>query len=181
MSEGPLISCSWFYDALFIIRKASPEGYLFQPSGVIKGRKVEVCEGRGKSFINYCKGPFIEMLRRNTPLWQYHLHVNSVKGYSKMTGRPPFLPSYSHEADIWKGYNFSMEDTRKGYLLSKIVYLRIRIRDWTSGRSLSEALLSSLPHILCHLVWLSRAFFATAPGKGLTNEITLEITSVADE
>ena len=60
-----------------------------------------------------------------------------------MTGRPPFLPIYSHEADIWKGYNFSMEDTRKGYLLSKIVY--IRIRDWTSGRSLSanKVLLSS--------------------------------------
>ena len=49
-----------------------------------------------------------------------------------MTGRPPFLPIYSQEADI-KG---TMEDTRKGYLLSKIVYLRVR--DWTSGRTLSE-------------------------------------------
>ena len=29
-----------------------------------------------------------------------------------------------------------MEDTRKGYLLLKIVY--IRVRDWTSGRRLSE-------------------------------------------
>ena len=47
-----------------------------------------------------------------------------------MTGRPPFLPIYSHEADIWKGYNFSMEDIRKGYLLLKVVY--IRVRDWTS-------------------------------------------------
>ena len=36
-----------------------------------------------------------------------------------MSGRPPFLPIYSHE---------SMEDTRKGYLLSKMVY--IRDRDW---------------------------------------------------
>ena len=36
----------------------------------------------------------------------------------------------------YKGYNFLMEDTRKGYLLSKIVCLRVR--DWTSGRSLSE-------------------------------------------
>ena len=37
MSEGPLISCSRFHDALFIVRKASPEGYLFQASGVSKG------------------------------------------------------------------------------------------------------------------------------------------------
>ena len=42
-----------------------------------------------------------------------------------MTGRPPFLPLYSQEEDIWEGYNFLMEDTRKGYLLSKIVYLRV--------------------------------------------------------
>ena len=49
---------------------------------------------------------------------------------------PPFLPIYSHEAGIRKGagYNFSMEDTRKGYLLSKIVYLRVRY--WTSGRTM---------------------------------------------
>ena len=40
MSEGPLISCSWFHDALFIVRKASSEGYLFQASGVTKGRKI---------------------------------------------------------------------------------------------------------------------------------------------
>ena len=32
-----------------------------------------------------------------------------------MTGRPPFLAIYSHEADMWKGYNFLMEDTRTGY------------------------------------------------------------------
>ena len=40
MSEGPLISCSWFHDALFTVLKASPEGYLFQASGVTKGRKI---------------------------------------------------------------------------------------------------------------------------------------------
>ena len=40
MSEGPLISCSRFHDALFIVRKASPEGYLFQASGVTKGTKI---------------------------------------------------------------------------------------------------------------------------------------------
>ena len=114
-SDGPLISCSWFHDALLIIRKASPEGCLFQASGVIKGRKTTSCSMWRKRKI---------------------LHVNSVKGYSKMTGRPPFLPIYSHEADLWKGCNFSMEDTRKGYLLSNIVYLRVRA--WTSGRSLSK-------------------------------------------
>ena len=40
-----------FHDALFIIRKA----------------QVEVCERRGKSVTKYFKGPFIKMLRRNTP------------------------------------------------------------------------------------------------------------------
>ena len=56
-----------------------------------------------------------------------------------MSGRLPFLPIYSH-----KGYNFSMEDTRKGYLLSKIVYMKVR--DWTSGEaSPNKALLRSLP------------------------------------
>ena len=36
-----------------------------------------------------------------------------------MTGRPPFLPIYSYEL---------MEYTRKGYLLSKMVYTNDR--DW---------------------------------------------------
>ena len=40
ISEGPLISCSWLHDALFVVRKALPEGYLFQASGVTKGRKI---------------------------------------------------------------------------------------------------------------------------------------------
>ena len=58
---------------------------------------------------------------------------------------PPhyFLPIYSHEAYTWKGYNFSMEDTRKGYPLSKMVY--IRVRDWASGRSLSEQSFNKWP------------------------------------
>ena len=63
-------------------------------------------------------------------LWQYHLHVNSVKGYTKMTGRPPVLAIYAREADkklYKKGTTFnSMEDIRKGYLLLKIVYIRDR-------------------------------------------------------
>ena len=37
-----------------------------------------------------------------------------------------------------------MEDTRKRYLLSKIVYLRVR--DWTSGQSLSEQSLQIFWH-----------------------------------
>ena len=36
-----------------------------------------------------------------------------------------------------------MKDTRKGYLLSKIVY--VRVRDWTSGRSLSEQSFTEQP------------------------------------
>ena len=67
MSEGPLISCPWFHDAVFIVLKASPEGYLFQASGITKGRKISSWSmwRRGKS--KYFKGPFIKMLRRNTP------------------------------------------------------------------------------------------------------------------
>ena len=33
MSEGPLFSCSWFPDALFIVRKASPETLLAELGG----------------------------------------------------------------------------------------------------------------------------------------------------
>ena len=67
MSEGPLISCPWFHDAVFIVLKASPEGYLFQASGITKGRKISSWSmwRRGKS--KYFKGPFIKMLRRKTP------------------------------------------------------------------------------------------------------------------
>ena len=32
-----------------------------------------------------------------------------------MTARPLFLPIYYPESDMWKRYNFSMEDARKGY------------------------------------------------------------------
>ena len=48
-----------------------------------------------------------------------------------MTRRPPFLPIYSHESDMYKGYDFSREDTRKGYLQSKMVY--IGVRDWNNA------------------------------------------------
>ena len=71
MSEGPLISCSWFYNAKF----HSPEGFarrvpsfkhqVYQRVG--RKSQLEVCERRGKSFIKYFKGPIIKMLRRNTP------------------------------------------------------------------------------------------------------------------
>ena len=77
---------------------------------VARKSQVEVCERRGKSFIKYFKEPIIKMLRRNMPYGNiiYLLRVN--------------LFSRSR----YKGYNFLMKDTRKGYLLSKIVYLRVR-------------------------------------------------------
>ena len=54
-----------------------------------------------KIFHQVFKGPsIIKNASKKHALWQYHLHFNSVKGYTKMTGRPPFLPIYSHEADI---------------------------------------------------------------------------------
>ena len=66
MSEGPR-HLLLFHDALFIIRKASPEGrrpaYSFMVS--LGKSQVEVCERRGKSFIKYFKGPFIKMLLRD--------------------------------------------------------------------------------------------------------------------
>ena len=71
MSEGPLISCSWFHDAQF----HSPEGFARRlPSfkhqvyqRVVRKSQLEVCERRVKSFIKYFKGPMIKMLRRNMP------------------------------------------------------------------------------------------------------------------
>ena len=144
MSEGPLISCSWFHDAFFIFLKASPEGYLFQASGITKGRKITSWSmwRRGKS--KYFKGPFIKMLRRNTPYGNIIYMLIQLKVTRKW---PEDLLSYRFilTKQIYeKGTTDSMQDTRKGYLLSKIVY--VRVRDWTLGEtSPNKALLSSLP------------------------------------
>ena len=128
MSEGPLMMHS------FIVRKASLQGYLFQASGVSKvARKsqVEVCKRRGKSFIKYFNEPIIKMLRRNTPYGNIIYMLRLLENDRKTS----FLTDLFSRSR-YKGYNFLMEDTRKWYLLSKIVYLRVR--DWTPGRSLSE-------------------------------------------
>ena len=49
--------------------------------------------------LSILKGLLLNASKKHA-LWQYHLHVYSVKDYTKMTGRPPFLPIYSHEAYI---------------------------------------------------------------------------------
>ena len=92
---------------------------------------VEVCKRRGKSFIKYFKEPIIKMLRRNMPYGNIIYMLRLLENDRKTS----FLTDLFSRSR-YKGYNFLMEDTRKGYLLSKIVYLRVR--DWTSGRSLSE-------------------------------------------
>ena len=46
-------------------------------------------------------------------------NVNSVNGFTKMIGRPPLFSIYSHKSDMLKGYNFSMEDTRKRFSFVK--------------------------------------------------------------
>ena len=61
----------------FIVRKASPEGYLFQGSVVARKSQVEVCERRGKSFIKYFKEP--KNASKKHALWQYHLHVKVTR------------------------------------------------------------------------------------------------------
>ena len=71
------------------------------------------------------------MLRRNTPYGNIIYMLRLLENDRKTS----FLTNL-FSRNRYKGYNFLMEDTRKGYLLSKIVYLRVR--DWTSGRSLSE-------------------------------------------
>ena len=51
-------------------RRLRPKGTSFKHQvyhRVARKSQVEVCERRGKSFIKYFKGPFIKMLRRNTP------------------------------------------------------------------------------------------------------------------
>ena len=98
---------------------------------VAKKSQVEVCERRGKSFIKYFKEPIIKMLRRNTPYGNIIYMLRLLENDRKTS----FLTDLFSRSR-YKGYNFLMEDTRKGYLLSKIVYLRVR--DYTSGRSLSE-------------------------------------------
>ena len=85
----------------FIVRKASPEGYLFQASGVTKGRKksqVEVCERRGKSFIKYFKGPFIKTSFL-TDLFSRSICMNRVQLFNgRYTKGLPFL-----KHSIYKG------------------------------------------------------------------------------
>ena len=71
------------------------------------------------------------MLRRNTPYGNIIYMLRLLENDRKTS----FLTDLFSRSR-YKWYNFLMEDTRKGYLLSKIVYLRVR--DWTSGRSLSE-------------------------------------------
>ena len=120
----------------FIVRKASPEGYPLSSIRCIKrvARKsqLEVCERRGKSFIKYFKGPIIKMLRRNTPYGNIIYMLRLLEN----DGKTSFLSDLFSRSRYMKRVQLLMEDTRKGYLLSKIVYLRVR--HWTSGRSLSE-------------------------------------------
>ena len=71
------------------------------------------------------------MLRRNTPYGNIIYMLRLLENDRKTS----FLTDLFSRSR-YKGYNFLMEDTRKGYLLSKIVCLRVR--DRTSGRSLSE-------------------------------------------
>ena len=54
-------------------------------------------KGGGNLLLSILRGLLLKCFEA---LWQYHLHVNSVKGYTKMTGRPPVLAIYAHEADI---------------------------------------------------------------------------------
>ena len=125
MSEGPLISCSWFHDAQF----HSPEGFARRVPSFkhqvyqreVRKSQLEVCERRVKSFIKYFKGPMIKMLRRNMPYGNIIYMLRLLENDRKTS----FLTDLFSRSR-YKGYNFLMEDTRKEYLLSKIVYLRVR-------------------------------------------------------
>ena len=131
-----MISWCTFHDREGFARRVPLSSIMIRCNKGLKNHKLKYGKGEENLSSSILKDFLLLNASKKNALWQYHLHVNSVKGYTKMTRRPPFLPIYSHEAHIWKGYNFSMEYTRKGYLLSKIVY--IRVRDWTSGRSLSQ-------------------------------------------
>ena len=60
------------------------------------------------------------MLRRNTPYGNIIYMLRLLENDRKTS----FLTDLFSRSR-YKGYNFLMEDTRKGYLLSKIVYLRV--------------------------------------------------------
>ena len=64
-------------------------------------------------------------------------NVNSVNGFTKMIGRPPLFSIYSHKSDMLKGYNFSMEDTRKGFSFVK--------NNIHNGKGLEQSLIASPP------------------------------------
>jgi len=115
-------------------RSTRPKGTCFKHQlhqRVARKSQVEVCERRRKSFIKYFKEPIIKMLRRNTPYGNIIYILRLLENDRKTS----FITDlFSRSRYNW--YYLLMEDTRKGYLLSKIVYSSVR--DWTSRRSLSE-------------------------------------------
>ena len=114
----------------FIVRKASPEGYPLSSNRCIKrvARKsqLEVCERRGKSFIKYFKGPIIKVLRRNTPYGNIVYMLKLLEN----DGKTSFL------SDLFSRSRYMKRVQLFNGRYTKVVYLRVR--HWTSGRSLSE-------------------------------------------
>ena len=77
--------------------------------GVARKSQVEVCERRGKSFIKYFKEPIIKMLPRNTPYGNIIYMLRLLENDRETS----FLTDL-FSRNRYKGYNFLMEDTRKG-------------------------------------------------------------------
>ena len=82
------------------------------------------------------------MLRRNTPYGNIIYMLRLLENDRKTS----FLSDLFSRSRYMKRVQLLMEDTRKGYLLSKIVYLRVR--HWTSGRSLSEQSFIEQPPVI---------------------------------
>ena len=57
-----------------------------------ENHKLKYVKGEENHSLSILKALLLKYFEERHALWQYHLHVNSVKCCSKMTGRPPFLP-----------------------------------------------------------------------------------------
>ena len=82
---------------------------------------MKYVKGEENLSLRILKGLLLNASKKHA-LWQYYLHVNSVKGYTKMARRPPFLPIYSYEADNEKGTTFQWKIHERDTFVKNSIY-----------------------------------------------------------
>ncbi len=111
--------------------RLSRKGYLFQASGIWKGRdftSLGIGKGMEISHLGFWKGLLIKIFRADAI---YGCIISVYEALLENEKKTFCFKSMPWLSGIWKGYFFSWKGIRKGY---KMVYKRVRGR--SSGRSL---------------------------------------------